>query len=407
MASNRSILHVDMDAFFASVEQRDFPELRGKPVLVGGDPTKRGVVAAASYEARKFGIHSAMPTREAYRRCPDAVFVRGRMQIYKAVSRQVFAIFEDVTPMVQPLSVDEAFLDVTGALHFWENDPLRIAEDIRARIQKEVQLTASVGIASNKFLAKLASDMNKPDGVTVVPRGAEAIRDFLAPLPVGRIWGVGKKTGETLARHGIHTIRDLQNADPRQLTSWFGEHSAQHLKALSLGLDDRPVHDREPEKSMSSEHTFGEDQTDPVIWHRILLEQSEEVGRRLRKAGLWSGCIQLKVRNDKFQTRTRQRTLPVPTRRDLEIYHAALTLLEKAAPDRPVRLLGVGASHLTDTPVVPEPMQLDLFGEHPSATTSDPAVLDRVVDQLRARYGKTAVQRAALARKPERPFNKT
>ncbi|MCC5849883.1 MAG: DNA polymerase IV [Verrucomicrobia bacterium] len=401
MNAPTTILHVDMDAFFASVEQRDRPELRGKPVIVGGDPTKRGVVAAASYEARKFGVHSAMPTREAHRRCPDAIFVRGRMNVYKSVSRQVFAIFEDVTPMVQPVSVDEAFLDVTGALHLWGNDPVRIAEHIRTRIRKEVQLTASVGIAPNKFLAKLASDMNKPDGYTVVPRDAEAIRAFLAPLPVGRIWGVGKKTGDKLAGHGIHTIRDLQAANPKELTAWFGEHAARHLLALSQGLDDRPVHDREPEKSMSSEHTFGEDQTDPTVWRRILLEQSEEVGRRLRKAGLWSGCIHLKVRNDKFQTRTRQQTLAVPTRQDLEIYHAALALLEKTAPDRPIRLLGVGASHLTDTPVIPGPAQLDLFADTPPAQASDPAVLDRVIDQLRERYGDKAVQRAALARKPE------
>ena len=392
MPAARTILHVDMDAFFASVEQRDNPALLGKPVVVGGSPDKRGVVAAASYEARTFGIRSAMPTREAYRRCPEAIFVKGRMAVYSAVSKQVFSIFEDITPLVQPVSVDEAFLDITGALHLWENDPVRIAEHIRARIRNELRLTASVGIAPNKFLAKLASDLNKPDGLSLVPRTQPEIDAFLAPLAVGRIWGVGKKTEAQLSRHGIHTIDDLQRTPLDQLIQGFGEHSARHLRALSRGLDDRPVHERDTEKSISSEHTFDQDQTDPAVWRACLLEQSEDVGRRLRKGGFWTQCIHIKLRNDRFETITRQQTLALPTRRDLDIHHTALALLQKNAPSRPVRLLGVGASHLTDTPVVPGPQQLDLFSEPaPIAPPSDK--LDEVLDALRAKYGKNALNR--------------
>lgn len=392
----RTILHVDMDAFFASVEQRDHPEYRGKPLVVGGDPHKRGVVAAASYEARKFGIRSAMPTREAYRRCPEAIFVHGRMRVYKAVSEKVFAIFHDITPLVQPVSVDEAFLDVTGVLHLWKQDALRIAEHLRERIRGELHLTASVGIAPNKFLAKLASDMNKPDGVTVVPREPTAIAAFLAPLDVGRIWGVGQKTKALLNRIGVNTVADVQNMPAEQLAHTLGEHGARHLKALALGLDERPVHESEPEKSMSSEHTFDVDQSDQAVWKACLLEQSEDVGRRLRAAGVWSGCVHIKVRNDAFHTITRQQTLDVPTRKDLDIYHTALRLLEKAAPDRPLRLLGVGCSHLTDTPVT-RAAQLDLFEPVPE-TRADPAKLDSVLDQVRRKYGKTAVRRAGSIR---------
>jgi len=389
----RTILHVDMDAFFASVEQRDHPAYRGKPLVVGGDPHKRGVVAAASYEARKFGIRSAMPSREAYRRCPDAIFVHGRMRVYKAVSGKIFSIFNDITPVMQPVSVDEAFLDVTGVLHLWGGDALRIAEHLRERIRREQHLTASVGIAPNKFLAKLASDMNKPDGVTLVPRGEEEIRAFLAPLDVGRIWGVGGKTKEILNKAGIHRVADVQAATLQRLSGLLGEHGALHLKALAFGQDDRPVHESEPEKSMSSEHTFDEDQRDPAVWKTCMLAQSEEVGRRLRAAGYWAGCVQIKVRNDRFQTITRQHKLAVPTRRDLDIYHEALRLLENSPPGRPVRLLGVGCSLLTDTPVS-RAEQLDLF-EPPLETRADPAKLDSVIDTLRRKYGKQALRRGA------------
>lgn len=401
MPATRTILHVDMDAFFASVEQRDNPALRSQPVVVGGDPSKRGVVAAASYEARTFGIRSAMPTREAHRRCPHAVFVKGRMAVYSAVSKQVFSIFEDITPLVQPVSVDEAFLDITGALHLWQHDPLRTAEHIRTRIRTELRLTASVGIAPNKFLAKLASDLNKPDGLTLVPRHQPDIETFLAPLPVGRIWGVGQKTEARLHQHHIRTIGDLQHTPLPQLTRWFGDTAARHLHALARGLDDRPVHEPDTEKSHSSEHTFDQDQSDPAVWRACLLRQSEDVGRRLRAAGFWTRCVHVKIRNDRFETITRQQKLPLPTCRDLDLFHTAWSLLETAAPPRPLRLLGVGASHLTDTPILPGARQLDLFAP-PEPLRADPAKLDRVLDSLRAKYGKTALRRAALppANKP-------
>lgn len=398
MPEPRTILHVDMDAFFASVEQRDCPDYRGKPLVVGGDPHSRGVVAAASYEARTYGIRSAMPTREAYRRCPHAIFVHGRMQVYRAVSEKIFRIFEDVTPMVQPLSVDEAFLDVTGALHLWSGNAVAIAEHLRGRIRNELHLTASVGIAPNKFLAKLASDLNKPDGYSVVPRDAEAIRAFLAPMDVGRIWGVGKKTRAVLSGLGIETIRDLQVADTARLHRELGQSAADHLRALAFGLDERPVHEADAEKSISSEETFDEDQTDPARWRSTLLLQAETVGRRLRAAGFWAGCVQVKIRNDRFQTITRQQTLTQPTQRDLDLFHVAWRLLEKAAPERPLRLLGLGASHLTDTPVV-RGLQLDLFDATPAAPPPS-ATLDRVVDQLRAKYGKQALRRGETLPRP-------
>jgi DNA polymerase-4 len=386
----RTILHVDMDAFFASVEQRDFPELRGKPVIIGGDPTKRGVVSAASYEARKFGVRSAMPTREAARRCPQGIFRPVRGAAIRQASAQVFAIFADCTPLVQSVSVDEAFLDVSGALHLWKNDPVLLARHIKDRIRKEVGITGSVGIAPNKFLAKLASDLQKPDGLTVVPRDAGAIARFLAPLDVGRVWGVGERSKEALAKRNVHTIGDLQRTPPADLAAWMGEHTARHLLALAFGLDERPVHEPNEEKSVSGEHTYDTDQNDPAVWRQTLLELSEKVGRRLRKAGLWAATVQLKLRYDTFETHTRQMKLSPMSQGDVAIFRAAMKLLEKDPPQRPVRLLGVGACQVTDTPKLPA-AQLDLF--EPPAKPAAEAKLDRVVDRLREKYGRDALKR--------------
>lgn len=385
----RTILHVDMDAFFASVEQRDFPDLKGKPVVVGGASDQRGVVSAASYEARKFGIHSAMPLREAYRRCPHAVFQPGRMEAYRQASRAIFRIFEDVTPLLQPLSVDEAFLDVTGALHLWNHDPVAIGEGIRRRIREECGLTASVGIAPNKFLAKLASDMDKPDGLTVVPFEEEAVREFLAPLDVGRLWGVGKKSEASLHRRGLHVVKDIQQAGEERLVSWLGESSGRHLFALSMGRDERPVHDREREKSISAEHTFDENQTDPAVWHQTLLRLSEKVGRRLRAAGYWTSCVHIKIRSHRFQTYTRQRVLRPASKRDRDIFHTAVTLFETFDPQWPIRLLGVGVGQLSETPPTPD-QQLDLFAEPEGPESTR---LDEAVDTLREKYGRDALKR--------------
>jgi DNA polymerase-4 len=390
MNEARVILHADLDAFFASVEQRDFPELKGKPVIVGGASGNRGVVAAASYEARKFGIHSAMPAAEARRRCPDAVFRPVRGEAIHQASRQVFEIFESFTPHIQKLSVDEAFLDITGSLHLWDHDEVRLAEELRAQVKEKVKLTISVGIAGNKFLAKLASDMDKPDGLTVVPREQEEVRRFLAPLDVGRVWGVGKKSRQRLEAKGLRTIRDLQDAGLDRLVAWFGDHSGAHLFALAHGLDDRPVSERDPEKSISNETTFEADLADREDHHRILLQLTEKVGGRLRATGFWAGGVQLKIRSSAFKTYTRQRQLTRPSRRDRDIWEAVWDLYQTFDPPWPVRLLGVGVHDLTENPG-PVQQQLDLFTEDPGPAST---TLDDTIDRLREKYGRAAVMRA-------------
>lgn len=390
MNNERVILHADLDAFFASVEQRDFPELRGKPVIVGGSSGNRGVVAAASYEARKFGIHSAMPAAEARRRCPEAIFRPVRGEAIARASRQVFEIFESFTPHIQKLSVDEAFLDITGVLHLWGQDERALAESLRCKVKQQVNLTISVGLAGNKFLAKLASDMDKPDGLTVVPRDPEAVRAFLAPLNVGRVWGVGKKSLPRLQSRGLSTIGDLQAAGLDRLVAWFGEHSGTHLYALANGLDDRPVTEGDPEKSISNETTFAEDQADRDHHHRVLLQLTEKVGARLRATEFWAGGVQLKIRSAAFKTYTRQRQLTRPTRRDQDLWETVWDLYQTFDPPWPVRLLGVGVHDLRENPG-PLQQQLDLFAE-----SADPpsTALDDTIDSIRKKYGRDALMRA-------------
>lgn len=390
MDKDRIILHADLDAFFASVEQRDFPELRGKPVIVGGASGNRGVVCAASYEARKFGVRSAMPAAEARRRCPDGIFRPVRGDAIGQASRQVFQIFESFTPHIQKLSVDEAFLDITGALHLWGNDEVKLAEALRARVKQDVHLTISVGLAGNKFLAKLASDMDKPDGLTVVPRDPEEVKAFLAPLDVGRVWGVGKKSRQRLEARGLKTIGDLQRCGEEQLMAWFGEHSGKHLFALAHGIDDRPVREREQEKSISNETTFSEDQADREFHHKVLLRLTEKVGARLRASDFWAGGVQIKIRSSSFKTYTRQRHLDRPTRRDQDLWKTVWDLYESFDPPWPVRLLGVGVHDLMETPGPPQ-QQLDLFAEpeEPASTA-----LDDTVDRIRQKYGVDALKRA-------------
>ncbi len=299
----RSILHVDMDAFYASVEQRDDPALRGKAVIVGAGPNERGVVSAASYEARKFGVYSAMPSRTAGKLCPHGVFVYPRMSVYSAISRQIMAILENFTPLVQQLSVDEAFLDVTGAERNFGDAPT-IAARIKAEIRSQTSLTASVGVAPNKFLAKLASDLEKPDGLVVITN--ENKLRILAPLSVTRIWGVGKVTADRLLEAGIKTIGDLQSLPLRELQRRFGN-LADHLHALALGEDDRPVETGGESKSISSEHTFDIDTPDLAQVRRSLLEQCEEVAWRLRQEKYAARTVQLKLRYSDFTTLTRRR----------------------------------------------------------------------------------------------------
>ena len=385
MPVDRIILHADMDAFFASVEQRDHPEWRGKPVVVGAPPDQRGVVAAASYEARRYGIHSAMPSREAGRRCPHAIFAPPNFRRYSQVSRQVFDIFERFSPLIEPVSIDEAFLDVTGAQRLF-GDGAAIAARIKQAVRAETGLTVSVGVAPNKFLAKLASDMHKPNGVTIVPSEPDAIRAFLAPLPVGKIWGVGKVSEQILARAGFHCIADIQRADLAFLARLLGRDAAAHLFALAQGEDARQVEVTWDEKSISREHTFLEDVTDVALLERTLGDLAEDVGRRLRKAGKYAGVARLKLRWKNFQTITRQIPLVPPRCDDFRLRTVALELFAAEKLIAPVRLIGFGVSQLTLQSVG----QLALFAE-PAGRTRRAETLSRAVDDIRRKFGAEAI----------------
>jgi DNA polymerase-4 len=382
--SARTILHVDLDAFFAAVEQRDRPELRGRPVVVGGagGEDARGVVSAASYEARVFGIHSAMSMREAYRRCPDAVFLPVDGRRYQAASRDVMAILRRFTPQVEPISIDEAFLDVTGSAALFGDGPT-IARRIKDEVRAEVGLTASVGVASTKLVAKIASDLRKPDGLVVVPVGEEI--DFLAPLPIGRLWGVGEKTAIALREYSVRTIGDLAALPPDLLVRRFGKHGAS-LVDRARGIDPDPVHDGDPAKSVGHEHTFEVDTSDPEVIERTLLAMSDGVAGRLRSAGVRAGTVAVKIRDSGFRTITRQRTLAEPTDLTGPIYATALELARPEIRGMRVRLLGVTASNLG------EREQLALF------ETGEPRHRRAIeaADALRRRYGERAVTRARL-----------
>lgn len=380
--SERTILHVDLDAFFAAVEQRDRPELRGLPVIVGGDPRGRGVVSAASYEARAFGVHSAMSLREAVRRCPDGVFLPVDGRRYQRASRDVMGVLRRFTPLVEPISIDEAFLDVTGSVALFGDGPT-IAAAIKAAVREEVGLTASVGVATTKLVAKVASDLRKPDGLVVVEPGSEAA--FLAPLPIGRLWGVGEKTATALAEFGVRTIGDLAALPPDVVVRRFGKHGAS-LVDRARGIDPDRVHEGEPAKSIGHEHTFDVDTSDPEVIERALLGMADGVSGRLRSAGVKAATIAVKIRDPSFRTITRQRTLAEPTDMTEPIFRAALELARPEIRGIRVRLLGVTASHLGERD------QLGLFA------TDDPrrrAAIE-AADAIRRRYGADAVTRGRL-----------
>jgi DNA polymerase IV len=383
-AGVRTILHVDLDAFFAAVEQRDNPELRGKPVVVGmgGGANDRGVVSAASYEARTFGVHSAMPIRTARRLCPTCVFVPVRGAAYQAASREVMGILRRFTPLVEPISIDEAFLDVTGSRQlFGEGE--EIARLIKAAVREEVGLTISVGVATTKLVAKMASDLRKPDGLVVVPPGEEA--GFLAPLPISRLWGVGEKTAVVLADYGVRTIGDLAALAPDVVIRRFGKHGGS-LVDRARGLDPDPVHLGDPAKSVGHEHTFDTDTRDPELIERTLLGMADGVAGRLRSAGVRASTVAVKIRDSSFRTITRQRTLPEPTDMTEPIFHAALELARPEVRGIRVRLLGVTASNLG------EREQLGLF---PADDPRHRAAIE-AADALRRRYGEGAVTRGRL-----------
>jgi DNA polymerase-4 len=382
VSAPRTILHVDLDAFFAAVEQRDRPELRGRPVIVGGDPTGRGVVSAASYEARRFGVHSAMSLREAVRRCPDGVFLPVDGRRYQLASRDVMEVLRRFTPAVEPISIDEAFLDVTGSLALF-GDGTAIARSIKDGVHAEVGLTGSVGVATTKLVAKIASDLRKPDGLVVVAPGDEAA--FLAPLEISRLWGVGEKTATVLADYGVTTIGDLAALPPDVVIRRFGKHGAS-LVERARGIDADPVHGGDPAKSVGHEHTFDVDTSDPEVIERTLLGMADGVSGRLRSAGVRASTVTVKIRDSAFRTITRQRTLPEPTDLTEPIYRTAVELAGPEVRGIRVRLLGVSASNLG------EREQLGLFAaEDPRRRAAIEAA-----DAVRRRYGTDAVTRARL-----------
>ena len=382
-ATERTIIHVDMDAFFAAVEQRDNPDLRGVPVLVGG--IHRGVVAAASYEARVYGIHSAMPMHTAMRRCPRAVVVPGRYRVYQAVSADVFAVFHRYTPLVEGLSLDEAFLDVTGSLRLF-GEGAHIAARIRADILQRTGLTASAGVAPNKFVAKIASDFRKPDGLMVVPPAS--VQAFLAPLPVSRIMGVGRVGEERLRRVGLRTLADVARMPPATMAGLLGDWGLQ-MQALAQGHDDRDVLPREACKSISGETTLAEDITDPEALKPVLLQQALRVATRMWKVPCCGRVVQVKLKYADFTQATRRQVLTDPVSDPDSIYAAACALLPRfAVGGRGVRLAGVGMSDLR--PGLPPPT---LFADPHQAKRMR---IESVRAALLDRFGENALTRATL-----------
>jgi DNA polymerase-4 len=385
MQTARAILHVDMDAFYASIEQRDNPHLRGKPVIVGGTGG-RGVVAAASYEVRKFGVHSAMPMRTALRLCPHAKCVPPRMAHYKEVSRRIFGIFHQFTPLVEGLSLDEAFLDVTASQTLM-GPASEIARVIKSRILEATQLTASVGVGSNKLVAKIASDLNKPDGLTIVP--PDRVHEVLDPLSVRRLPGLGRKMGARVEALGIQTLGELRAAPESVLRPLFGRY-AQRVRDRAAGIDDRPVVPDSAEQSISAEETFDTDIAEHARMHSELVQLADRTCTRLRARGLVAGCVTVKIRRDDFSTYTRQRRISPSTNDTRTITRVARELLSEWLNEQPrarLRLLGVGVSQLSLAE------QLDLF----ATGRGKASALDETVDAIRKRFGPKAVRRAGDA----------
>ena len=383
----RTILHCDLDAFFASVEQLDDPSLRGRPVLVGGVGA-RGVVAAASYEAREFGCRSAMPTSTALRLCPHAVMVPGRGARYSELSRRFMAILEEASPLVQPLSLDEAFVDVTGS-HRLLGDGLTIATAIRRRTLEELGLVVSVGVAPNKFVAKIASDLEKPDGLVSI--GAEGLAERLATLPIERMWGIGRKSAEAFRTQGLRTFSDLQKIDPDHLVTLFGE-SSRRFHQLAHGIDDRPVVSERISKSIGQERTFSEDISDREVLGDILLGEVEQVAERLRRTGARASRVTLKIRFGDFQTITRSRTIDQPTESTRTLWELGRSIFDGWCHEgfQPVRLLGFSVGGLDRSG------QVGLFEENGSDRDR---VIDETTDAIIERFGSSAISRARAVRR--------
>jgi DNA polymerase-4 len=385
------ILHVDMDAFYASVEIRDQPALAGLPVIVGGG--SRGVVLSASYPARAYGVRSAMPVTRARRLCPQAVFVPPRRGVYSSASREIMAVFRTVTPEVEPLSLDEAFLNVTGAVRRL-GPPVQIAAQIRATILEQQGLTCSVGIATCKFVAKLASALCKPDGLQLVPAGG--VLEFLHPLPVSALWGVGEQTGQLLARLGLRTVGDIAHTPSATLQRELGVAVGSHLFSLAWGRDERPVIPALPDKSVGAEETFATDVDDPEVIRRELLRLSGRTAEALRSSHSQARTVVIKLRLANFKTITRSRTLSEPTDVAKQIYTTACALYAASGLDTRarLRLVGVRASGLV--PVSRASTQL-AFGERPAGWRD----AEQAVDKIAGRFGPDSVRPAALVQRAD------
>ena len=404
------ILHVDMDAFFASVEQREDPSIRGLPVIVGADPKGgqgRGVVAACSYEARRFGIHSALPISQAYRLCPEGVYRPPQGRLYAQVSASIMKILRSFSDRVEPISIDEAFVDATGSQKLI-GKPRQIALQVKEKIRQEQQLSASIGVAPTKFLAKIASDLDKPDGLVLVEPGQE--QDFLCNLPVRRMWGVGPKTEVRLLQLGIKTIGDIASRSEEHWASRFGQHGV-HLWRLSQGLDDRPVIAHQGFKSLSHERTFHEDTADLELIAKTLLQLSEDVSRRSRRHSAQGKCVTLKWRYSDFSTLSRQSTLKTPTSDPLVIFRTVWKQVELLQPfPQRIRLVGIALSRFAPAP---EKSQLPLFESPQTEETTHGAPrgpipkpgkdraapgneLNHCIDEINQKFGRGKVQRASL-----------
>jgi DNA polymerase IV len=387
---SRTILHVDLDAFFVSVELLERPDLRGKPVAVGGRPDQRGVIASASYEARKFGVRSALPTRTAYQLCPDLVLLPGRHDLYEQHSRQVMLMLREITPQIEQISIDEAFLDITGT-ELRYGTPEKLARLLHDRVRDEFGLPCSIGVASNKLVAKIATEQAKPNNIRIVPVGEEAA--FLAPLPVRALWGVGPKTAAILKGLGIETIGQIAQARSDELAYRLGKNGAADLLRRAHGSDESPVEDERVVKQISQETTFVKDVADVKYLRATLLELSEGVGRHLRESDLSARTIAIKLRYGDFSTFTRQTTLPQPIDLDQDIFAQAGSLFEQHWTKRAIRLIGVAARQLS-----PTARQLDLFEQRNDRAER----LTRTVDDIRHKYGTESLKRGSTLRPPKR-----
>lgn len=386
--TERHILHLDIDAFYASIEEILDPSLNGKPIVVGARPEQRGVVSSASYAARAFGIHSAMPTAQALRLCPQVVIITPHRRAYSEYSARMMSILSEYSPLIEPLSLEEAFLDVTGCEPRW-GSPEELARRIQKRLEVELGLSASIGLATNKLVAKIASGLEKPRGFVVVPHGKEA--EFLAPLPVEKLWGVGEVTARSLHEMGVFTIGQLAQLPTAQLEARFGRRG-RDLHRQARGIDDSPVVVEREEKSLSREVTFAQDIGDRQVLRKTLLSLSEDVARRLRRRGLRGRTIKLKLRYADFTTLTRQVTGDTPTDLEQVIFDQAARLLDRAWDRRrKVRLIGVGVSKFEL-----EEHQLSLFEATGGGKVAKLRRLSQAVDQIREKYGDEAIQRASL-----------